>query len=59
MSKTHPDAKHMSKHPQSFLGIFVLLIKMKPINYIGINIQPMAMSNLTRYIKVGIYHRRI
>lgn len=59
MNKTHLDAKHVSNHPQSFLGIFVFLIKMKPREYIGRNIQLVIMSSLKQYIKVGIYDHQI
>lgn len=39
MNKTDLDTEHISNNPQGFVGIFVLLVKMKPRNYIGRNIQ--------------------
>lgn len=43
---THLYAKHLSNHPQSLLCIFILLIKMKPRDYIGENIPFMVMNNI-------------
>lgn len=55
MNKTDLDTEHISNNPQGFVGIFVLLVKMKPRNYIGRNIQLTNKYN----IKTGKYHDQI